>query len=165
MKKEYCAFKTVINDQVQEVWRRNKTHKQGEINNRDSHLWLRQTFKNSDDIDWTPWIGIGVNRSCFEIKLVQGNRTKFKWNETRINATGKAEIICNKTKVYEYRFRDIEYGLAKAQVLITTISEHPFNFTDPKSEIGRKIWYYEQPAVIDDLLLNQGCIMIRTMLS
>ena len=37
MKKEYCAFKTVINDQVQEVWRRVKAHKQGEINNQDSH--------------------------------------------------------------------------------------------------------------------------------
>jgi len=161
MKKEYCVFKTVVNDRIQEVWRRNESHPQGEINNRDSHLWLRQTFEDTDDVDWVPWIGIGTNRPCFEIKLVQGNRTKCKWGETRINGTGWAEIFCNKTKVYEYGFRDIEYGLARAQVLISDMTEHPFNFMDPESEIGRKIRYYEQPAVIDSLMLEQGCVMIR----
>jgi hypothetical protein len=161
MKKEHCVFKTVVNDRIQEIWRRNETHKQGRINGQPDDLWLRETFEGSDDIDWTPWVGIGANRPCFEIKLVQGNRTKFKWNETRIDGTGKAEIICNKIKIYEFAFRDIEYGLARAQVLLSTISEHPFNFMDPESEIGRKIWYYEQPAVIDYLLLDQGCIMIR----
>jgi len=41
------------------------------------------------------------------------------------------------------------------------MSEHPFNYFDPESEVGRKIYYYGQAAIIDRLMLDQGCIMIK----
>ena len=56
---------------------------------------------------------------------------------------------------------DIEYGFAKAQTLITDMEEHPFNFANPEEEIGRKIWYNNEPASIERLILEQGCIMIK----
>ena len=71
-------------------------------------------------------------------------------------------MFCNLRKVYEFPFRnDMGYAMSKAQQLIVKMNEHPFRFGDPEREIGRKIWYYRQPAIVKSLMLDQGCIMIE----
>jgi len=161
MIKEHCIGKTIVDGKAQEIWRREEGHSLGRDNGRNEHLWLKQIHDDTDDIEWVPWIDIATNRPCYEVKVTQGNRTKYKWSETRINGTCQVDILCNQKKVYEFRCRDVEYGLARSQVLLSKMSEHPFDFADPESMIGRKIWYHRQAAVIDDLMLQQGCIMIR----
>jgi len=159
--KEYIIGKTVVNGIVQEIWNREESHSLGRDNGRNEHLWLKQTYEDIEGTDWVPWIDIATNRPCYEVKIAQGNRTKYKWGETRINGTCQVDILCNQKKVYEFRCMDIEYGLANAQVLLAKMGEHPFDFADPESMVGRKIWYHRQAAVVDYLILQQGCIMIR----
>jgi hypothetical protein len=67
---------------------------------------------------------------------------------------------CNGQVVYEFGCNDINYGMSKAQYKMIEMMEHPFNFMNPEEEIGRRIWYKGQAAVIERLLLDQGCIMI-----
>jgi len=164
--KEHRIFDTVINGKLTEIWQRNETHELGKSNGCPDSWWARMEYDIDDDeeqpdVDWVPFIDLGANRPCFEINIKQGNYTKSKWGETSINGSCKVSITCNTRPIYELRCRDIEYGLAKCQVLITEMQEHSFNFADPESEIGRKIWYYEQPAIVESLMLDQGCIMVK----
>lgn len=148
-------YDVVIDDKLCGVWEREETHELGRINDCPDNWWVRIDDK------WEPWINRGVNVPCFEIRFKQNNRTKFKWNGLRINSTGYLEIYCNLRKVYEFGCSNLNYALAKAQKLTVDMTEHSFNFLDPESEIGRKIWYYNQPAVIKSLVLDQGAIMIE----
>jgi hypothetical protein len=163
--KEHRIFDTVINGKLTEIWSRNETHELGKANGCPDSWWAKIVYdeheKDEPEIDWIPFIDLGTNRPCFEINIKQSNYTKSKWGETSINGTCKVMITCNTREVYEVRCRDIEYGLAKCQTLITEMCEHSFNFADPESEIGRKVWYYEQPGIIQSLLLDQGCVMIK----
>lgn len=160
-RKERVIFKTLVNTRLMEVWVRNETHSLGKMNGTRDNWWLKQTYSDTDEFDWVPWCDIGSNRNCFGVEIKQGNRTKCKWGETQIRGFTTVNIKHNDQVVYSYGCRDIEYALAKAQVTITQMMEHPFKFSDPESEIGRKIWYRNQPAFIESLVLSQGAIMIR----
>lgn len=155
IEKERKMFEVVINNKICEVWEREETHQLGRDNDKPDNLWVR--YENQ----WEPWINIGVNNPCFEIKIKQNNRTKAKWNGLRINGVSCAEIYCNLRKVYEFYCNDLNYAFAKSQVLMRDMLEHPFNFMDPDSEIGRKIWFKGQSSIVERLLLDQGCIMIK----
>lgn len=149
-------FKTIVNGETCWVYDRPKhKHKLGKWNALPETWWL--LYHSS----WIPWIDNGANRPCWDIRIKQGNYIKTKWDEQQIRGTCGIQMYCNNTLVYHFVCRDIEYGFAKAQKLITDMIEHPFNFTNPEEEVGRKIWYYEQPASIERLMLDQGCIMIQ----
>ena len=161
-RKEYCVGKTVVNSRVCEIWNRKEEHDLGKNNGKSPNLWLKQTFSDTDKFDWVPWIDdCGTSRPCYEVSLVQQNRTKQKWGETRINSRCIVKISCNTKVVYEFFCHNVAYGLARSQILITKMGDHPFDFSDPKKEIGRKIWFYDQAAVISDLTLSQGCIIAK----
>lgn len=159
--KEYLIGKTIVNDQIQEIWHRDEAHQLGKDNGRNEHLWLKQTYDDIDEFDWVPWVDISAKRPCYEVRIAEGNRGKEKWGETRITGSCIAEIFCNHKKVYEFPCRDIEYALAKTGVLLAEMREHPFDFADPESMLGRKVWYANQEAVIDSLYLDQGCVLFR----
>jgi len=157
--KEYQFGRTMVNGQVCELWQRKETHKLGEWNGKPNNWWVKVPY--GDSFEWIPWIDCGNNRSCWEVNIKQGNRTKCKWNETSIRGTCGVEIKCNGQVVYNFGCgSDIGFAFAKAQYLIVIMSEHTFNFHDPHSEIGRKIWYKGQKAVVEGLVLDQGCLMI-----
>jgi len=160
MERDYCIGKTVANGQLCELWRRTETHEHGRRNGMSDDIWLKQVYEDGE-VEWVPWIDLSAKRPCYEVKITEGNRIKSKWGETLVYGTCSAEIWCNQRKVYEYHCRDIEYALAKAQTTIVQMGEHPFRFDDPNSEIGRRIWFYRQPAIIESLMLDQGCIMIQ----
>jgi len=157
MKEEKKLFRTVLNGKVSWVYERpGFKHELGKDNGCPEDRWIL------DDINeqWIPYIDIGINRPCWEVHLVQDNKTKYKWDKTRIDSTCVVSLVCNKEEVFSFRCRDLNYGLSRANVLITEFSEHPFDFSNPIVEVGRKIWYYNQPAKLIEIL-SGGDIMLE----
>lgn len=168
-------FDIVIDNQLYEVWDLpGKEHLQGEWDGCPKTWWVRYVepefneldrltqLLRSNEIRWIPYTDHRGTRPQWEVRVKTGNYIKSKWGDTDIHQYGFVEMFCNLRKVYEFPFHnDLSYAFGKAQQLIVEMNEHPFRFRDPEQEIGRKIWYYEQPAVIESLMLDQGAIMIR----
>ena len=153
-------FSTMIDGKKMWVYRRNEEHQDGERNGTPNNWWLK--YDRSDGYyDWVPWVDKLTKRPCFEIKIREGNHMKYKWDEWNIKGGVYCEIILNGEKVYEFRARDIEYVMAKATVLKNQILEHPFDFTNPDEMVGRKVYYREQPAIVERVILDQGCVILK----
>ena len=168
------CFRTVIDTKQMTIYDRpGKEHQLGKMNNCCPTWWLAYEHWDSGDddvckstdkelrINWIPWIDIGTNRPCWEIKIRQGNRIKYKWDDASIRETCDIDMFCNNEKVYEFKCNDIGYGISKAQQLMIEMMEHPFNFMNPNEELNRRIWYMNQPAIINRIILDQGCIMVK----
>lgn len=152
-------FKTLIRDKVQWIYDRpGIEHELGKMNDCPSTWWLAHASES--ELTWIPWIDKGANRPCWEINVKQDNYIKYKWEEHDIRSKTSIVMKCNGQIVYEFGCNDIAYGMSKAQFKMIEMMEHPFNFMDPESEIGRRIWYKGQAAVIERLLLDQGCIIM-----
>jgi len=104
-----------------------------------------------DSPNWVPY-DRDMNRTNFDITFSQHTSTKEKWGETRFRNHTRCQINCNGKPMYSFGTiggdRGLSYAMVKAQYLITEMSEHPFNFYDPKQEHGRKIWWYGMPAKV-----------------
>ena len=96
-----------------------------------------------------PYVDIGVNRICWEVRFKQSNYAKHKWDEWDIRSSGQCQIYANGRLVYSFGSRDVAYALSKAQYLMVNLMEHPYNFLNPEGERGRKIWYYGLPATVE----------------
>jgi len=86
------------------------------------------------------------------IEYIPSNYTKYKWGKSEVKKSGKTIIKRNGKIFYSIGSREHEYGLAKAQVALVQIQEHPICFHDQdymKELIGRKIWLNDQPALIE----------------
>ena len=104
-----------------------------------------------DSPDWVAY-DCDMNRTNFEITFKQRTTTKEKWGETRFRNSTWCEMICNGKPFYQFPTsggdRGLSFAMAKSQHLIVQMSEHPFNFYDPQSEHGRKIYWYGMPATV-----------------
>ena len=158
--KVYPMFSTLINGNLVEIWQRKETHLLGKINGAIDNWWAKVP-RGPDDYEWVPWLSSVVNRPCWGVQIKTGNDTIFKHDNTRITKTGRLDITCNGRIVYSQCAVNIRFALARASSIIYELEEHPFDFANPDSEIGRKIWYKRQPAKIDSLSLDQGSINVR----
>lgn len=93
-----------------------------------------------------PWL----LRRCWEFKIKQSNSSKHKWGEYQFSSHTSVEMWCNKKLIYEFgtNGRALDFAFGKIQYLIVILAEHSFNFFDPKSENGRKIYWYGLPATV-----------------
>ena len=86
------------------------------------------------------------------------NYLRNKWDETSIEANGECWITRNGKNFYRIPARHMDHGLAKAQHILVQLQEEcPLWLMgrDWKDEaIGRKIWYREQPAIIESVTSN-----------
>lgn len=91
------------------------------------------------------------------------NYVKSKWNETSVETNGSCWITRNGKKFYNIMGRTSEYALAKAQyTLVQLLEELPVSIChrDWKDQnIGRKIWYNEQPAIIDSITSDNNLLI------
>jgi hypothetical protein len=144
------VFKIYINEKPYQVWSiEGYTHETGRANGTPDDWWLNFcNKKDEDDNELTPYVDSGVHRICWEISYKQKNYAKHKWGETSIRNGGFCKIDANGKTVYTFSCSDLAYAMAKVPVLIAQLMEHPFDFLDPKSEHGRKIWYYGMPATV-----------------
>lgn len=72
-------------------------------------------------------------------------------------------ITRNGKRFFEISGRDIDYCLPKAQVILTQLQEHPIWFSERgwnKKLVGRKVWYNRQPAIVESVITDQGCVIL-----
>lgn len=85
------------------------------------------------------------------IMFDQVNRIKTKWDETRIEKSGRCWITRNGANFYNIPTRDMDFGLATARHKLVMLMESPINIgmRGWKEELrGRKIWWRDQPAIV-----------------
>lgn len=100
-----------------------------------------------------PFCGKGAPR--WEIRWKGNSYFKTKWNDTSIEHRGYWQIFRNEELFLEGGARDMEYGLAKAQVELAWIHEGPipFHFRDWRAHVlGCKVYYHQQPGVITSII-------------
>lgn len=92
----------------------------------------------------------GALRSLWDVRIKQHNTTKVKWGDVQFNNHTSVEIYCNNKPFYSFGTggKNLDFAMAKVQYLQVVLSEHPFNFYNPHSENGRKIWWYGMPATV-----------------
>ena len=100
---------------------------------------------------WKP-LSVGTQRRVWEVKIKQTNTTKEKWGDTDFRSHTAVQMWCNTRLVYEFGttsgHRGFSYALAKIQYLQVQLEEHCYNFFEPETEKGRKIWWYGLPATV-----------------
>jgi len=78
---------------------------------------------------------------------------------------GTGQILADGDVVFEFFFRDVQWALRHAADLIEKLSDGSADWLIKERRealVGRKIFYRETPAVIESLIVDQGCIIIRT---
>ena len=113
------------------------------------------TFGNSFVIDMCkmiPYDKASMNSNSWDIRITQPQTFKSKFDSVRVTNTTHVTMSVNKVKVYEFdTFGDskgLDYAMNKASVLRTTLTEHPYDFLNPETEKGRKIYYLGLPAIV-----------------
>lgn len=96
---------------------------------------------------WEPY-SKGINRRLWDIRFKEYNTSKEKWGSTQFSNRLRCEMWCNNKIVYAFGTFDLSFAFAKAQYLITMMSEHPYDFFEPQNNEGRKIYFYGLPATI-----------------
>jgi hypothetical protein len=130
-------------------------HQLGPSNGCPATWWLDYSIYHTEGDDeqptmreLIPYIDRGVHRICWGIDYQQYNTTKYKWDEWDIRNGGICKITANGKPVYKFHYRDLKGALAEATCKIDDMIEHPFDFINPETENGRKIWYHGLPAKI-----------------
>ena len=84
--------------------------------------------------------------------------------DTEIRKSIDCYITRNGEKFYEIYAGSYQYALAKAQVCLIQLQEHVIDFFErgwEKKNVGRKVWYRDDPAYIDHFVVDQGCIILK----
>lgn len=99
----------------------------------------------------------------WDFEIVNKNYFKSKWGEDEIRCSNLVIIRRNGKRFYSFGVRDIEYGVAKATILLTDISEHPIAFHMQNYEneiINRKIYWNGLPAIIESYSMDGNLIIV-----
>ena len=75
------------------------------------------------------------------------------------------KFLSNGEVVFEFFFRDVQAALLEAHSLIGKLLEHSSSWLvklERERLVGRPVYYREVPAVITRIILDQGCVIIRT---
>ena len=72
----------------------------------------------------------GGHSVCWGIEYKEYNTSKTKWGSTSVRDHGKAIVKRNGKAICCFGCRKAGYGLAKAQVALVELQEHPINFHD-----------------------------------
>lgn len=102
-----------------------------------------------DSDSWKPYSN-SILRRLWDIRITQKNNSKEKWGDTNFGNHTNVEMWCNNKLVYSFGTggKYLDFAMAKIQYLQVILSEHPYNFFEPESENGRKIFWYGLPATI-----------------
>jgi hypothetical protein len=126
---------------------------------RDDSIYLRRPNGTI-----TPFNGF---RNLIDIQIKSSNYNKDSyWSGDEIRKSVEGIILSDGVPVYEVFGREVQYVMKQIERLIDELSEHESRWFDKKSRdalVGRKIWYYNQPAIIKSLIESQGCMMIETL--
>ena len=154
-------FEVVINNSMCPVYSiEGYEHESGRRNGDPTEWWVDisdpvspNQFGDTETVspnesELVPYSDKCFNRICWGVDYKQKNYSKEKWGETRLNGTGVCNISANGKNVYKFISSDLGHALGKAQYIINALREHPYDFINPDSENGRKIYYHGLPATI-----------------
>jgi len=106
------------------------------------------------------------HRIQIDVHLESRNYLKESYlSGDEIRKGGTGQIIADGVVVFEFFFRDIQSALLRAHRLIGELSEHSSGWLlkrEREGLVGRKVFYREHPAVIERLIEDQGCIILKT---
>jgi len=152
--KPYLAYKTSHKGIECEVWWKPEVNGYGGDK---SHYWLKvpKEITESDKDEWMAYNErdslVCPTRPLWGLRVEQD--TDFNWANwkhddyvggcTRIEITLYGKVV-RRMGGYNNLFRSV----AVAEAKILEMQEHQFDFADPDSMIGRRVWYYDQPAII-----------------
>ena len=136
-------FQVLVNGKMCPVFKTEEHHGLGTLNKDPDNYFVKI------DGEMVPYMDRWVKRPCFSFDIKESNYSKEKWGRTDLSSTVNAKIYLNRFLVYEFVCRDLSYAFARCQVLSTEMTEHSFNFMDIDSEIGRKVFYHQQPAILE----------------
>jgi hypothetical protein len=140
------SFDIYINDRPYAVYRiRGYEHIDGDGKKDD--WWLDYSYNEKEE-PLLPYRDRGVHRTCWEINYKQRNGSRHKYGCTTIGSYGLCTLKANGKEVYKLVGDNLEFMMANISYKIRQLMEHPYNFLDPESEVGRKIYYYGLPATI-----------------
>lgn len=126
---------------------------------RDDNIYLRRL---NGEI-----VAFNGHRRLVDVTIESSNYYKdseYSGDEIRKTVTGS--IIVDGIKLVEKHGREVQQVMKWLDRAIDEYSEHESNWFDKKSREslpGRKIYYYNQPAVIKSIIEDQGAIVIETM--
>jgi hypothetical protein len=87
--------------------------------------------------------------------------SELSGNQIRKGGTGR--IFADGLQVFEFFFRDPQWALLHAHHLIGELREHSSGWMIAKERAklkGRKVFYREHPAIIQSLIVDQGCLIL-----
>lgn len=111
-------------------------------------------------------VGFEGHRPLIDVHFRSTNYLKesgLSGDEVRKSVT--CQILSDREVIYEFGCRQIEYAMTKAQYLLTELSEHSSGWLMKEQRhllVGRKIYYDRHPAVVERLIIDQGCLIIAT---
>lgn len=110
--------------------------------------------------------GFDGHRILIGVNLQSSNYLKESYlSGDQVRKGGSCEILADGEVVYEFFHRDPQWALIRAHGLIGELGEHPSGWLikeEREKLVGRKVFYREIPAIIESLIVGQGCLMIRT---
>ena len=89
-----------------------------------------------------------IRRPAWTYKIQQKNYTKHKWGETDFRSSIWVEMFADGKLIYAFGTFDVDFALAKIGYLKVALMEHPYDFRNPETQKGRKIWWKGLPATI-----------------
>ena len=91
------------------------------------------------------------------ISPIENLRYHSFFNITNARFNGKI-ALCG-----QFFFRDVMEALLESRNLIRKIHDHPIQIWDSKERkklVGRKVFWHDEPAVIDIFLEDQACVVM-----
>lgn len=112
------------------------------MNKCNPEIWV----KYEDELH--PWLLGRDLAPVWGVEIKQNGYTKRKWGDLEFRSNTCGYITCNGDPVYKIRAGSLHYAMAKAQTLIVELTDHIFDFVNPESMIGHKVWYENCPAIV-----------------
>lgn len=112
-------------------------------------------------------VGFDGHRILIDVQLSSSNYMKeSELSGDQVRKGGSGKILADGELVYEFFFRDVRGALIRAHHLIGELGDVAGGDWLIKERrenlLGRKLYYREHPAVVERLIVDQGCLILRT---
>lgn len=134
-------------------------------------IWGEHPHSRSDNRHYVDMgrkepVGFAGSRVLISVALESRNYLKSSGlSGDEIRKGGSGQITADGEVVWEFFFRDVQWALLEAHRLIGQLSEHSSGWlskSERDSLVGRAVFYREVPAVIQRVLVDQGCLIIAS---
>lgn len=112
-------------------------------------------------------VGFDGHRVMIDVRVTSTNYLKeSELSGDQVRKGGSCEIIADGDVVFEFFHRDAQGALLRAHHLIGQLFDAgggDWMIKDRREKlVGRKLFYREHPAYVERLIVDQGCLILRT---